>query len=36
LDKHHQISYQSGVEELIWAMTTCRPNLAYTDVKLSQ
>jgi hypothetical protein len=28
--------YRSGVGELIWAMTTCRPNLAYTAVKLSQ
>ncbi len=31
-----QISYRSGVGELIWAMTTCRPDLGYTSVKLSQ
>jgi hypothetical protein len=36
LAKSHQLSYQSGVGELIWAMTTCRPDLAYTSVKLSQ
>ena len=31
-----QIKYKSGVGELIWAMTTCRPNIAFTSVKLSQ
>ena len=31
-----QLSYRSGVGELIWAMTTCSPDLAYTSVKLSQ
>jgi hypothetical protein len=31
-----QLTYQSGVGKLIWAMTTCRPDLAYTSVKLSQ
>jgi hypothetical protein len=31
-----QLTYQSGVGELIWAMTTCHPDLAYTSVKLSQ
>jgi hypothetical protein len=36
LAKHHQLLYQSGVGELIWAMTTCRPDLGYTSVKLSQ
>ena len=36
LAKEHQLSYRSGVGELIWAMTTCRPDLAYTAVKLSQ
>jgi hypothetical protein len=36
LAKQHQLSYRTGVGELIWAMTTCRPDLAYTAVKLSQ
>ena len=36
LQKQMQLSYRSGVGELIWAMTTCRPDLAYTSVKLSQ
>ena len=36
LAKEQQLSYRSGVGELIWAMTTCRPDLAYTAVKLSQ
>jgi hypothetical protein len=36
LAKEYQLSYRSGVGELIWAMTTCRPDLAYTAVKLSQ
>jgi hypothetical protein len=36
LAKSHQLSYQSGVGELNWAMTTCQPDLAYTSVKLSQ
>jgi hypothetical protein len=36
LAKVQQLSYRSGVGELIWAMTTCRPDLAYTAVKLSQ
>jgi hypothetical protein len=36
LAKRMQLSYRSGVGELIWAMTTCRPNLSYTSVKLSQ
>jgi hypothetical protein len=31
-----QLSYQCGVGKFIWAMTTTRPNLAYTAVKLSQ
>ncbi len=31
-----QIKYCGGVGKLIWAMTTCRPDLAYTAVKLSQ
>ncbi len=36
LAKSMQLTYHSGVEELIWAMTTCRPDLGYTSVKLSQ
>ncbi len=31
-----QIKYRAGVGELIWAMTTCRPDISYTSVKLSQ
>jgi hypothetical protein len=31
-----QIKYIAGVGELIWAMTTCRPDIAFTSVKLSQ
>ncbi len=30
------LSYRSGIGKLIWAMTTCCPDLAYTSVKLSQ
>ena len=36
LAKTMQLNYRSGVGELIWAMTTCRPKLAFTSVKLSQ
>ncbi len=36
LAKQMQLTYRSSVGELIWAMTTCRPDLAYTGVKLSQ
>jgi hypothetical protein len=36
LAKSMQLTYRSSVGELIWAMTTCRPDLAYTSVKLSQ
>jgi hypothetical protein len=36
LAKKMQLTYWSGVGELIWAMTTTRPDLAYTSVKLSQ
>jgi hypothetical protein len=36
LAKSMQLTYRSGVSKLIWAMTTCRPYLAYTSVKLSQ
>jgi hypothetical protein len=31
-----QIKYHGGVRELIWAMTTCRPDIAFTAVKFSQ
>jgi hypothetical protein len=31
-----QIKYRSGVGELIWAMTTCHLNIAFTSIKLSQ
>jgi hypothetical protein len=35
--KHHLKHLGSdGVGELIWAMTTCRPDIAFTSVKLSQ
>jgi hypothetical protein len=36
LAKAMKLNYRSGVGELIWAMTTCRPDLAYSSVKLSQ
>ncbi len=36
LAKTMQLNYRSGVGELIWAMTTCRLDLAFTSVKLSQ
>jgi hypothetical protein len=31
-----QLSYYAGVGELIWAMTTCCPDLAFASVKFSQ
>ena len=36
LAKEMQINYRTGVGEIIWAMTTCRPDIAFTSVKLSQ
>jgi hypothetical protein len=36
LEKSMQLNYHSGIGELIWAMTTCRPDLAFASVKLSQ
>ena len=36
LAKSMQINYRAGVGELIWAMTTCRPDIAFASVKLSQ
>jgi hypothetical protein len=31
-----QLNYRAGVGKLIWAMTTCQPDLAFASVKLSQ
>ena len=31
-----QLGYRTGVGKLIWAMTTCRLDLAFASVKLSQ
>ena len=36
LAKQMQLTYRCGVGELIWAMTTTRPDLAFASVKLSQ
>ncbi len=36
LSNKMQIKYKAGVGELIWAMMTCRPDIAFTSVKLSQ
>ena len=36
LAKTMQLNFRSGIGELIWAMTTCRPDLAFSSVKLSQ
>jgi hypothetical protein len=36
LAKDMQIGYHLGIGELIWAMMTCHPDLAYSSVKLSQ
>jgi hypothetical protein len=36
LEASMQLKYHAGIGELIWAMTTCHPNIAYTSVKLSQ
>jgi hypothetical protein len=36
LAKEMQLGYRLGVGELIWAMTTCSPDLTYSSVKLSQ
>jgi hypothetical protein len=36
LAKQMQINYRAGVGEIIWAMTTCRPDIAFASVKLSQ
>ncbi len=31
-----EIKYKGGVGKLIWAMSTCRPDISFTSVKLSQ
>jgi hypothetical protein len=36
LATYMQLSYQCGVRELIWAMTTTCPDLVYNAMKLSQ
>ena len=36
LAKAMGLSYRSGVGKMIWAMTTCRPDVAFASVKLSQ
>jgi hypothetical protein len=36
LAKTMGLSYRSGLGKLIWAMTTCWPDLAFASVKLSQ
>jgi hypothetical protein len=36
LEASMKIKYRASIGELIWAMTTCRPNIAYTSIKLSQ
>ncbi len=36
LSNKMQIKYKAGVGKLIWAMTTCQPDIAFTSVKLSQ
>jgi hypothetical protein len=36
LAKSMHLNYRSGVGKLIWAMTTCRPDLSFASVKLSQ
>jgi hypothetical protein len=35
LETSMQMKYHGGVGELIWAMTTCCPDIAFTSVKLS-
>ncbi len=36
LAKEMKLNYHGGVGSLIWAMTTCHPDLAYASVKMSQ
>jgi hypothetical protein len=36
LAKAMKLKYRDGVGELLWAMTTCNPDLVFTSVKISQ
>ena len=36
LAKSMQIKYRAGVGEIIWAVTTCRPDISFASVKISQ
>ena len=36
LERQHGFSYRQGIGELIYAMITCRPDIAYAVIKLSQ
>jgi hypothetical protein len=36
LEASMQLKYRAGVGKIIWAMTTCRPDISYASVKLSQ
>ena len=36
LAKSMQLNYRAGVGKLIWAMTTCQPDIAFASIKLSQ
>jgi hypothetical protein len=36
LETSMQIRYHGSISKLIWAMTTCRPDIAFPSVKLSQ
>jgi hypothetical protein len=31
-----QVKYKGGIGKLIWAIMTCRPDIAFTSMKLSQ
>ncbi len=40
-EEHHfetkmQIKYKAGVGELIWAIMTCRPDIAFTSIRTEQ
>jgi dUTP pyrophosphatase len=36
LEKEYNFTYRQGVGELIYAMVTCRPDISYATIKLSQ
>jgi hypothetical protein len=36
LEKSHRIKYRKAIGELIWPMTTCRPDIAQATVKCAQ